>query len=80
MKLVGRENIEYTSKKTGELVTGVKLHCVGKSDRIDGDACDIIFVSAKNPMYAQCLGFPLGSEIAVGYNRYGSVETINLKK
>lgn len=80
MKIVGKENVDYVSKKTNQPVVGVTLHCVGMSDRVNGEAVDTIYVSSKSPMYQQCLDFPLGTDIYVSYNRYGSVETIEKAK
>ena len=76
MKVIGKQNVDYVSKKTNQPVTGVTLHCVGKSDRVNGETAETLFVSSKSPMYQQCVDLPLGCEIGVSYNRYGSVETI----
>lgn len=80
MKIVGKQNVDYVSRKTNQPVVGVTLHCVCKNDRVNGEAVETLFVSAKSPMYEQCIAFPLGTEITVSYNRYGSVETIEKSK
>lgn len=80
MRIVGKQDVDYVSKKTNQPVTGVTLHCVGKSERVNGECVETIFVSGKSPMFQQCVNFPLGTEIAVSYNRYGSVETIEKTK
>lgn len=80
LKIVGKQNVDYVSRKTNNPVTGVTLHCVGKSGRVMGEAVETLFVSTKSPMYEQCMNYPIGTEIEVSYNRFGSVETIEKKK
>lgn len=80
MKIVGKQNIDYVSKKTNQPVSGVSLHCVGENSRVEGMGVETIFVSAKSPMYDQVMKFPLGSEITISYNRWGSADTISLCK
>ena len=80
MRIVGKQDVDYVSKKTNNPVQGVTLHCVGKSDRVKGEAVETICISAKSPMYQQCMEYPLGTEVTVSYNRYGSVETIEKKR
>ena len=46
-KIVGKQNVDYVSKKTGQPVTGVTLHCVGESNRVEGMECETIFVSVR---------------------------------
>lgn len=75
VKLVGKQNVDYVSKKTNNPVQGITLHVLAKSDRVEGESCENFFISNKSPMYSQCLGFPLGSELVVQYNRWGSVES-----
>ena len=81
-KIVGKEKVDYVSKKTNQPVTGLTFHCVGdpvvKSERFEGKEVDTIFISSKSPMYAQCAAYAIGSEITVQYNRWGSVESVLL--
>lgn len=77
-KIVGKQDVDYVSKKTNEPVKGVTLHTVGESSRVKGLEAEQIFVSVKSPMYDDVVNFPLESEIAVSYNRYGSPESISL--
>lgn len=78
--IVGKRKVGYTSKKTGQLVTGVELHCVGNSQRTDfeGMECETIFISSNSSVYSQCLGVPIGAEIAVSYDRRGFLESLVL--
>lgn len=79
-KIVGKQMVDYVSKKTGQPVTGVTLHLTGLSNRVEGLECETVFISSKSPMYAQCMEYPLESEVSLSYNRYGSVDTISIIK
>lgn len=76
MKIVGKQNVDYISKKTQEPVKGVSLHCVGSRNNVEGEAVETIFVSLKCAMYDTVMKLPLGSEVSVSYNRWGSVDTV----
>ena len=80
MKIVGKQKVDYVSKKTNQPVVGVTLHCVADTndERFEGMRTETIFVSNRSAMYEQCRAFPLESEIFVSYNRYGSVESVVL--
>ncbi|MDE6913370.1 MAG: hypothetical protein K2P35_06710 [Lachnospiraceae bacterium] len=82
MKVVGKERVDYPSKKTGKQVTGISFNCVmdtnANDERFEGMRVDTVFVSTKSPMYDQCAAIPVGSDISVLYNRYGSVESVLL--
>lgn len=80
MKIVGKQAVDYISKKTNQQVTGVTLHCVGENGRVEGMGVETLFVSSKSPIYENVMKFPLGSEITVSYNRWGSAENISLCK
>ena len=43
-KIVGKQNVDYVSKKTGQPVTGVTLHCVGESSRVEGMELSLIHI------------------------------------
>lgn len=81
-KVLGKEKVDYVSKKTNNPVTGITLHCCSNvvSDRCEGQQVETIFVSSKSPMYDQVVAFPIGSDIDVMYNRWGSVESVTLSK
>lgn len=80
MIVVGKEKVDYPSKKTGKQVRGVSFNCVCDThdERFEGQRVDTVFISMASPMYDQCAAFPVGSEISVMYNRYGSVESVVL--
>lgn len=80
VKVLGKEKVDYVSKKTGKPVIGISLHCVFETHHEDfeGMRVDVLFISTRNPMYEQCLAIPVGSEISVSYNRFGNVESVSL--
>lgn len=77
MKIVGKQKVDYVSKKTGEQVTGVTLHCVGTNARVEGECVETIFISGKSGLFPEVSKMPVGKEISVSYNRYGSVESVH---
>lgn len=77
-KIVGKQSVDYVSKKSNQPVVGLTLHVTGTDNRVEGLACETIFISEKSQMYQQCMSYPLNSEINVQYNRYGSVESVTL--
>ena len=80
-EIVGKEKVDYVSKKTNNPVVGLTLHCVGDAgsrERFEGREVDTIFISSKSPMHDQCASFPIGSKIIVQYNRWGFVESVVL--
>lgn len=80
MKIVGKRMVEYTSKKTNNLVKGIELHCVGKRNNVEGEGVENIFISEKSGLYDEVYKMPLNTEISVTYNRWGSVDTLQACK
>lgn len=80
MKIVGKQSVNYISKKTQEPVKGVSLHCVGSRNDVEGHSVETIFISAKSAMYDEVSKMPLGTEITVSYNRWGSVDYVQACK
>ena len=81
-KIVGKQKVDYVSKKTNQPVIGITLHCESETndDRFEGTQVETIFISNKSPMYNQCVSFPIGSVVTVMYNRWGSPESVLLDK
>lgn len=79
-KIIGKERVDYVSRKTNQPVKGTSLHVIGKDSKVEGMACETIFISEKSPMYEQVMGYPLESNVTVQYNRWGSVESVILAK
>lgn len=77
-KILGKQSVDYVSKKTNQPVVGLTLHVVGEDSRVEGMACETIYVSDKSPMFQQAISYSLGAEIMVQYNRWGSVESLTL--
>lgn len=74
--IVGKQTVDYVSKKTNQQVTGVTLHVIGEDSRVNGYACETIFVSGKANIYNDVVNIPLNTDVEVGYNRWGNVDTI----
>lgn len=79
-EIVGKQKVEYTSKRTQELVKGISLHCVGTSNNVEGKSVETIFVSARSALFDAVSKLPVGTEIDVSYNRWGSVEDVRACK
>lgn len=80
VKIVGKQRVDYVSKKTNQPVVGVTLHCVGSNERVEGLACETIFVSSKSAIYDKVVNLALESNVNIVYNRWGSCEDIVLCK
>ena len=78
VKVIGIADVNYTSKKTNQLVQGKTLHCIRKAERAEdiGELCDTIFISQKSNAYGQIAKIKIGTEVNVYYNRYGAVDDI----
>ena len=76
MKVVGKSNVQYISKKTQQEVKGISLHCIGKKNDVEGEAVETVYISAKSEMFEQCVKLPLGTEVLIYYNRWGNVESV----
>lgn len=77
-QIVGIEVIEYTSKKTGKVVKGNRLHLLSppysKGSNVHGSTVDTCFIGKPELL----MGFEVGDRIELLYNKYGSVERIDL--
>lgn len=71
-KVIGIQKIDYTSRN-GNQVVGTKLHCAYLMDVVEGYAVEAVFTKKPLPQ-----GLKLDSTINVYYNKYGSVECIEL--
>lgn len=76
MRVVGKSNVQYISKRTNNEVRGISLHCVGAKKNVEGEAVETVFVSAKSSDYDECVKLPLGTEVQFLYNRWGNVESV----
>lgn len=79
LRVLGTQQVDYVSKKTGEPVVGVTLHCVYKDSQVTGEAVDSVFISER-------LGIPgldaiqPGMTVDVEYNRRGYVSGLSVCK
>lgn len=71
-KVIGIQKVDYENKQ-GKRVVGTKLHCVHSVDVVEGLAVDTVFT--KNEAYQN---LKLDSYIQVYYNKFGSVEHIEV--
>lgn len=82
-ELVGLENVDYVSRKSGERVEGVKLHVVGEegsSNRVKGHPVESFWISKRADIYEKALSIPLNSNIECSYNRWGNLDHIEVVK
>ena len=82
-KLVGREIVSYTSKKSNEQVEGLKLHVIGAKDslkRVEGCAVEALWISKRSEIYEDALALPLDSNIECSYNRWGNLDSFRVRK
>ena len=74
MKVIGIQNVNYTSKKTGKPVSGIALHCSYDAQDVKGQAVERYFISAAaQDAYRDAAMVALGDDINVMFNRYGNV-------
>lgn len=76
-EIVGKEEVDYVSKKTNERVEGLKLHCIGEVDaktRVKGIAVETLWISKRSEMYADAVKVPMNTAITCNYNRWGGLE------
>lgn len=73
-KLIGVENIDYVSKKTGKRVTGKKLYYTQNIPEKYGEGCksDNVFINEK----VSCEDLYIGCEFDILCDRYGNVRQI----
>ena len=79
VKVVGVQNVDYVSSKTGEPVKGRTLHCIFPDSQVDGQAADHIFVSDRLQITG-LYDLRIGTEVDIEYNRRGSVCNVTMLK
>lgn len=70
-QVIGKEHLDYTSKKTGKLVTGYNLHMTYEKDNCDGLATVNEFVSDDIGEDVE-----VSDKVQLFYNKYGKVTKI----
>lgn len=77
MIIVGIEDVNYVSKKTGRAVSGVKLHLTYPLDEDKGEGQGVVseFCSSNIPVVGT---LAVGDEVEILYNRYGGIVDIRV--
>lgn len=74
-RVLGVQNVDYVSKRTGNPVKGVTLHCCAKDVQVIGEAVYSVYISDN-------LGLPSGIvpgvTVDVEYNNRGHVAGVEL--
>lgn len=80
--VVGISNVDYVSRKTNKQVKGKTLHVLSPltGDAGVGKKTDTIYISDNSQVASIIPKIELGKDINVYYNRYGSVDDIQLVK
>lgn len=75
-EIVGIEDVNYKSRRTGQQVIGTNLHChvEGPDSKIKGCAVERLYCKEM----IDCSVLNVGDKIEVFYNRYGSVDAVHL--
>lgn len=71
-KVLGIQTVDYVSRKTGNPVKGVTLHCAFKDAQVVGEAVDGIFIS-DNLKLGSVSEIHVGQMVDVSYNNRGYV-------
>lgn len=74
-KILGIENVDYVSKKTGNRVTGLRLHTVDghEFDNTKGNRVLSVFVSTN---IVNVSDIAVGDDVEIYYNRFGGVDEV----
>lgn len=70
-KVLGIQQVNYTSKKTGQPVIGTTLHCSYKDSNTFGEAVDSIFISDNLGLKTVIDSIVIGTLVDVEYNNRG---------
>lgn len=80
VKILGIQNVDYVSRKTGNPVVGVTLHTSFSDAQTLGTAVDKIFISDN--LHLPCIkDLAIGQTVDIEYNNRGFVcgcEVVNL--
>lgn len=73
-KIVGKETVDYVSKKTNNRVEGMKFHILSSNPGVQGKQAESVYISKQAAFYADVSGLPLESEVELYFNRWGNVD------
>lgn len=71
--LLGIEDLDYTSKKTGKQVQGCNIYVAEQIKKGKGQKCINFYLSALSEVYYDVHEVPIGSEIELHFNRFGNL-------
>ena len=69
-RVVGIQYLDYVSRKTGNPVKGLSLHCAYKDQQVEGEAVSNFFVSDNLGI---SLKFLPGDTVDIAFNQRGSI-------
>lgn len=72
-KIIGVQSVDYTNKM-GKRVRGFRLHTTFEDNRVNGLACEVVYVPVSSLSFEP----KVGQVIDVLYNKYGSVSRVLL--
>lgn len=77
-QLVGVQSVDYVSKKSGNPVKGVNLHCLvlDKLANLDGSGVERLFISANGNAFEQVNALKIGCKFSCYFNKWGNVDSI----
>ena len=75
-KVLGIQQVNYTSKKTGQPVIGTTLHCSLKDANVFGESVDSIFVSDNLGLKTVIDNITVGTLVNVEYNNRGYINDL----
>lgn len=78
-KVVGIQIISYTSKRTGQPVSGTSLHVEFNDAQVEGFAVDKIFLSSTLNL-PDLANVTLNSNVDIEYNNRGYVQGLRVIK
>lgn len=71
--LLGIEDLDYVSKKTGKQVKGCNIYVAEQIKNGRGQKCVSFYLSALSDVYYDVHEVPIGSEIELHFNRFGNL-------
>lgn len=72
--VVGRQTVEFTDQKTGNLIQGVKLFLTSTDSNVIGVRTDEVYIQSGKPNYQTAMSLPLNSQIIILRNKYGKYD------
>lgn len=77
VEVLGVQNLDYVSRRSGEQVKGVMLHSCFNDSAVEGRAVESIFISDKLDLDV-VYDIKPGMIVEVEYNRRGNVSNVEI--